>query len=190
MLTTFTFICTQRKGGFSGGRTLLSRPFCHLTCLHIAKLHLNCGTKVCFSFGSMHFLKIKKTKQEYHFYSLPLFRNLPYILKPSQVGIDLIFWISEKAKSLSPSSSATFLSLFNVARNLGMFLTVLVGSVLDWQVFLLSLRVTDLTTMIITSLWLWCLGRFHQLPWFWRFPSSHPVSPLLKTRLWHVLPSC
>ena len=35
----------------------------------------------------------------------------------------------------SPSSSATFLSLFNVARNLGMFLTVLLGAVMDWQVF-------------------------------------------------------
>ena len=38
-------------------------------------------------------------------------------------------------QNISPSSSATFLSLFNVARNLGMFLTVLLGAVMDWQVF-------------------------------------------------------
>jgi len=37
----------------------------------------------------------------------------------------------------SPSSSATFLSLFNVARNLGMFLTVLIGAVMDWQLMTL-----------------------------------------------------
>merc|ERR1719264_9136 len=37
----------------------------------------------------------------------------------------------------SPSSSATFLSLFNVARNLGMFLTVLLGAVMDWQLMTL-----------------------------------------------------
>jgi len=37
----------------------------------------------------------------------------------------------------SPSTSATFLSLFNVARNLGMFLTVLVGAVMDWQIMTL-----------------------------------------------------
>lgn len=33
----------------------------------------------------------------------------------------------------SPSSSAIFLSMFNVSRNLGMFLTVLVGAVMNWQ---------------------------------------------------------
>ena len=42
---------------------------------------------------------------------------------------DLMFCLN-----LSPSSSAIFLSMFNVSRNLGMFLTVLVGAVMNWQV--------------------------------------------------------